>query len=83
MDTYNHSLRTRSYKEKKRRSESLLEYSTEELGFASVARLKIEVNNDLASVIDHIITKNLESVAVVQNALFGKKKPKFLIKIMF
>lgn len=41
-----------SNKQKKRRSDSLLDYSPEELTFALVVRLRIDKNNDLACVID-------------------------------
>jgi hypothetical protein len=64
-----------SNKQRKRRSTSLMDYSTEELSYALVARLKIDEKNDLARIIDHIM-KNSDSVAVVKNALFEKKKKK-------
>lgn len=64
-----------SNKQKKRRSESLLDYSPEELTFALVERLKIDQKNDLACVIDHI-TKNPDSVPIVQATLFKKNRKK-------
>ncbi|CAH0594197.1 unnamed protein product [Chrysodeixis includens] len=62
-----------SNKQKKRRSESLLDYSPEELTFALVERLKIDQKNDLACVIDHI-TKNPDSVPIIQATLFKKNR---------
>lgn len=60
-------------KQKKRRSGSLLEYSTEELAFALVTKLRSDERLDTARVIDHILS-NPESVAVIKTTLFGKDK---------
>ncbi|KAJ8703988.1 hypothetical protein PYW07_013282 [Mythimna separata] len=60
-----------SNKQKKRRSESVLDYSPEELTFALDERLRIDQKNDLACVIEHI-TKNLDSVASVQAKSFDE-----------